>query len=81
MSEHGLAGGLVPGGNQAARFGLILGLQALAMPGATLRGIEHPGSDAGEGGTCLAFAGFQLRRNSANPGRRTVMSSRRDDGS
>jgi hypothetical protein len=52
------------GGNQAARFSLILGLQAFTMPGATLLGIQHPLRTPGKGETCLAFAGFQLRRNS-----------------
>ena len=39
--ENGLGGNLVPGGNQPARFSLILGSQALAMPGLIFLGVEH----------------------------------------
>ena len=39
--ENGLGGNLVRGGNQPARFSLILGSQALAMPGLIFLGVEH----------------------------------------
>jgi hypothetical protein len=47
MSKTGWPGSLVLGGNQAARLGVISGLQAFAMSRATLLGIQHPRSDAG----------------------------------
>jgi hypothetical protein len=64
MSKTGWPGSLVLGANQAARLGVISGLQAFAMSRATLLGIQHPVRTPGKGETCLAFAGFQLLSNS-----------------
>ena len=79
--EHGLAGGLVLGGNQAARRGLILGLQALAMPGLIFLGVEHSVQTPVKAELVLHLRVSSCAGILANPGRRTVMGSRRDDGS
>jgi hypothetical protein len=51
MSKTGWPGSLVLGGNQAARLGVISGLQAFAMSRATLLGIQHPVRTPGKGET------------------------------
>jgi hypothetical protein len=76
---HGLTRSLVVGGNQAARLGLILGLQAFAMPGATLLGVEHPVRTPVKAELVLHLRVSSCAEILANPGRRAVTSSRRDD--
>jgi hypothetical protein len=78
--ENGLGGGLVLGGNQAARFGLILGLKALAMPGLIFVGVEHSVPTPVKAELVLHLRISSCAGILANPGRRTVTSSRRDDG-
>jgi hypothetical protein len=62
--ENWLDGSLVLGDNQAARFSLILGLHALAMPGLIFLSVEHSVRTPVKTELVLHFADFQLRRNS-----------------
>jgi hypothetical protein len=55
-------------------------LQALAMPGATLPGVEHPVRTPLKAELVLHLRFPSCAGILANPGRRTVTSSRRDDG-
>jgi hypothetical protein len=77
--ENGLGGGLVFGGNQAARFSLILCLQALAMPGLIFLGVEHSVLTPVQAELVLHLRISSCAGILANPGHRTVTSSRRDD--
>jgi len=78
--ENGLGGGLVFCGNQAARFDFILGLKAFAMPALIFLGVEHSVPTPVKAEFVLHLRISSCAGILANPGCRTVRSSRRDDG-